>query len=288
MACNEDMGECLVCTEIGTTEVTDETCERTCATREQDIVQLNFECLVPVADENCTCAENFVRENGECIHKDTCTNCIDEFGEVYEEGSSYSEDCKVYQCVNGEVLINDHVCITMCPVGKVYDASVPNMFDPCCGSCVIASEPGTSCALVTVNKVLETTDENGIVCHSVNPVDHSYCHGGCDNSGGDFIGEFAINGVVVTPSSSTCECCTGTGAFEEHDFQCDNARRTFQVKQMASCGCNQCGADGFETAEEQQEDTDAALAEALSASGGGIVGAAPAPIQTPSFGGLFG
>ena len=72
----------VVCTEIGTTEVTDETCERTCATREQDIVQLNAECLMPIGDENCTCAENFVRENGECIHKDTCTNCIDEFGNV--------------------------------------------------------------------------------------------------------------------------------------------------------------------------------------------------------------
>ena len=74
-----------VCTEIGTTEVTDQKCERTCATREMDIVELEANhCEHDVTDQNCTCAENFVRENGECVHKDTCTNCIDEFGNVSE------------------------------------------------------------------------------------------------------------------------------------------------------------------------------------------------------------
>jgi len=259
-------------------------------TRLMDQVELeeNY-CTHPVADENCTCAENFVRENGVCIHKDECTVCIDEYGNVHEEGSTRTENCKIYQCLHGDILESDHVCNTICPIGLVYDPNVPSDLDPCCGKCVPETLPGTSCKLETATKTLSTKDENGAVCVSEKPIEYSYCKGGCDNSGGMFSGEFAINGVVVTPAASDCKCCTGTGAFETHTFMCNLARREIQVKQMASCSCNVCGEDGFE-APEGTEQTN----EAENAAGGGLFGdetpetteAEQAP--TPDLGGLFG
>lgn len=254
----ENMPECLVCTEVGTTEVTAETCERSCATRNQDPIELNMECLIPIGDEECTCAENFVRENGECIHQDECTNCVDEYGNVYEAGSSYSENCQEYQCISGNVVTSEHTCSTFCAVGLVYDPDVPNTFDTCCGSCVPKSEPGTACKLDTETKVLSTTDENGITCQTTSPIDVSYCKGGCDNTGGTYYGEIQSNGVITQEASTDCKCCSGTGSFEDVSFTCGFQTRQFQVKQMSSCSCNICG----ETAEESSFELNEAAASA--------------------------
>ena len=69
----------VTCTEQNEVLVESMACERTCQTRNYT----NEECsenMIKHAD-SCTCAEDYVRYNGTCIHKDECP-CYDEEGNV--------------------------------------------------------------------------------------------------------------------------------------------------------------------------------------------------------------
>lgn len=237
--CHEGI-ECEFCTEENEILVNDPICERTCLTRDMPDVDCTPEMMVT---ENCTCAENYVRDDdGTCIHESEC-GCYDENGNLYPEGRFYLNDdeCTQYECVDGDLQTYPPTCMTFCGPGYEYDEDTINPLNPCCGSCVTTERPGQECTLRESAETLTIRRPDGTMCATPTDVMLSYCRGTCDNTDAENRGDIRFEGVEMQPIMSSCECCSGTGNYENIQFICEGEPVTMQVKQMSSCDCEVCG-----------------------------------------------
>eukprot|EP00057_Strongylocentrotus_purpuratus_P011435 XP_011665909.1 PREDICTED: SCO-spondin [Strongylocentrotus purpuratus] len=73
--------------------------------------------LVCVEEEGCVagchCPNGTLEQGGVCVPQEQC-DCLDEYGDSYPPGSSFTEDCRNCSCVNGVVTCNEEACPVNC------------------------------------------------------------------------------------------------------------------------------------------------------------------------------
>ena len=57
------------------------------------------------------------------------------------------------------------------------------------------------------------------------------------------MGDIRLSEKTTTEESVECLCCRGLGSYQNVSFDCGDTTVNFEVKQMSSCGCWQCGSD---------------------------------------------
>jgi len=207
-----------------------------------------------------------VRHNDICIIEQDCP-CYGPDGQIYNDTGRFTipgEDCKEFECVNGELNDYNHTCNTFCPIGYTYNASAINPLDPCCGKCEKESEAGKLCELFEKKeKLVVRNPDAGLyeedLCETPGEVNIKYCHGQCgeEHHYGAIVSK---SGITVTEEDKECRCCSGVGYYEEVQFQCTSnplVPVSFQVKQMETCNCYACEdvpIDGFKNFQEQAAD----------------------------------
>merc|ERR1711988_562156 len=193
--------------------------------------------------QDCTCAHDYVRQDGTCIHKDECP-CYDEHGNEYPTNGTFTkpgEGCKKFECVNGEIIDHYENC-GFCGPGFVRSNSTKDPNNPCCGKCEPTTKPGKKCEMEQVSEKLVVKHPSGFICRTPQDVTLGICKGSCDNEGSIQRGAIMLNGVEMKPASTNCSCCSGVGNTINVNFDCEGAGpMAFDVMSMTSCSCDVCG-----------------------------------------------